>query len=217
MYLAPDLAEAAGSDPVVGQLRSTHDFYRKGYDAIRTALRTQDPTRTPEAHFMEIKQKAERWINDCARKAEAANAAANSTVEALEKEITETLAIKDGTYAREVRAHFLGMNKNDRINAVRIAIEAFDKETMGALLSGPSYLSGFSDDEQAMFRRLYAEKHAAKQIARKAVIQKALRTNSNAFDEALIELGGMFPKKKADDISARIELAQAAKDNILAA
>jgi hypothetical protein len=217
MYRAPDLAEAAANDPVVGQLRSTHDFYRNGHDAIRSALKTPDPTRTPEAHFLDIEAKAKRWIDDCVRKAEAANGAAKSAVEALDKEMVETLGIKDGTYAREIRAHFSGMDKNGRVAAIRAAIDGFDKETMGAILSAPAYLSGFSNEEQAMFRRHYAEKHMPQAIARKAVIEKAVRTNSTAFNEALVELSSMFPTGKVADIRARIEKAQAAKNNILAA
>ena len=215
LYVAPDLA-AAADDPVVSQMRGTHDFFRKGFEAIRNALKTQDPTRTAEAHFMEVRKKADQWLADGARKAEATRTAAESAIAAIDNEITETLGIADGKYAPEVRSHFLKMEKNDRITAVRNAIEQFDKETMGALLSGPAYLSGFSADEQAMFRRMYAEKHAAKPIARRAVIEKSIAINSRTFDEALLAAGAMFPRGKVADITDRIAKAQAAKDGILA-
>lgn len=216
MYLAPHLAEAATNDPVVGQLRGVHDFTRKGYDAIRGALRTQDPTRTAEAHFMEISKKAERWLDDCARKAEGARTGAATAIASVEREIAETLGIKEGTYAQEIRSHFSQLAKNDRVAAITAAIDAFDKETLGALLSAPAYLSGLSADEQATFKRLYAEKHAPDAIKRKAILEEAVAINSRAFDEAIVEVGTMFPKSKIADISARIEKAQAAKNEILA-
>jgi len=216
LYVAPDLAAAATDDPVVSQMRGTHDFLRKGFGAIRNALRTQDPTRTAEAHFMEVRQKADQWLADGARKAEATRTVAESAIAAIDKEIAETLGIEDGKYATEVRSHFFQMSKNDRITAIRDAIEKFDKETMGALLSGPAYLSGFAADEQAMFRRLYAEWHAAKPIARRAVIEKSIAINNRTFDEALLAAGAMFPRGKVADITDRIGKAQAAKDGILA-
>lgn len=216
LYVAPDLAEAAAKDPIVSNMRGTHDFLRKGFDAIQNALRTQDPTRTAEAHFMEVKKKAEQWLSDGARKAEATRTAAEAAIAAIEQEIVEELGIADGKYASEIRAHFLQMPKNDRINAIRAAIEKRDAETLGALLSGPSFLSGFSDDEQALFRRLYAEKYAAKPLARKAAIEKSVDINRRTFDEALMAVSAMFPHGKVADISARIEKAQAAKDGILA-
>ena len=215
-YVAPDLAEAAANDPIVSNMRGTHDFLRKGFGAIQNALGTQDPTRTAEAHFMEVKKKAEQWLSDGARKAEATRTAAEAAIATIEQEIVAELGIADGKYAPEVRSHFLQMAKNDRITAIRAAIEKRDAETLGALLSGPSYLSGFSDEEQALFRRMYAEKYAAKPLARKAAIEKSVEINRRTFDEAIMAVSAMFPHGKVADISDRIAKAQAAKDGILA-
>ena len=214
LYVAPDLAEAAANDPIVSNMRGTHDFLRNGFDAIQNALRMQDPTRTAEAHFMEVK-KAEQWLSDGARKAEDTRTAAETAIATIEREIAEELGIADGKYASEIRAHFLQMPKNDRINAIRAAIEKRDAETLGALLSGPSFLSGFSDDEQALFRQQYSQKYAAKPLARKAAIEKSVEINRRTFDEALIAVSAMFPRGKVADISDRIAKAQAAKDGIL--
>jgi hypothetical protein len=215
MYLAPDLAEAAETVPVVGQQRATHDFARKGIAALSTALRTQDPTRTPDAHMLEVRKKGEQWLGDLARKSEASRTAAEAAIKEVEREIVNELGIADGKYATEVRAHLMPMAKNDRINAIRAAIEKRDTETLGAVFSAPAYLSGFTDDEQALFRRQYAEKHAAPLLARKAAIERSIDVNNRAFNSALVEVGTMFPKGKIADITSRIEKANAAKDNIL--
>lgn len=215
MYVSPDLAAAAETDPIISGMRETHDYLRNGHEAIKTALRTQDPTQTSEAHFMEVRRKAERWLNDGARKAEASRMAAERALGEIDREITSKLGISDGKYATEVRSHFAQMDKNDRISAVQSAIGEFDKETMGALLSAPAYLSGLSNDEQAMFRRLYSERHAAAPIARKTVIEKSLHVNGRTFDEALMASLELFPRDKVADISNRIEKAQAARSAIL--
>ncbi len=215
MYAAPDLAEAAKSDPVVGQQLATHDFARKGIAALNTALRTQDPMHTPEAHMLEVRKKSEQWLSDLARKSEASRTNAERAVKEVAGQIDEQLSITDGNYALEVRAHFKYLAHNDRINAIRAAIDRRDSETLGAVLSGPHYLSGLSPEEQALFRRQYAEKHAAPLITRKAAIERSIEVNNRAFDAALVEVGTMFPKGKIDEIKARIEKANAAKDGIL--
>ena len=215
MYLSPELAEAAETVPVVGQQRATHDFARKGIAALATALRTQDPTRTPDAHMMEVRKKGDQWINDLARKSEASRTAAERAVVEVEREIVNELAIADGKYATEVRAHFKSLTKNDRINATLAAIEARDTETLGALFSGLHYLSGFTPEEQTLFRGQFTERYAAPLLAKKAAIERSIAVNNRTFNSALIEVSTMFPKGKIADITSRMEKANAAKDNIL--
>lgn len=216
MYLAPDLAEAVTASPDAARMRDTHDFMRKGFDAIGTALRTPDPTQTAEAQMIAVSKKAGQWLNDCARKAEASRLGAERAMEAIDRQIADELAIVDGKAGLEIRTHFKSLGNNDRINAIREAIENRDTETLGALFSGKYYLSGFKTaDEQALFRNQYAEKYAAKPIALKAALKRSVAVNDRTFNSALVEVGNLLPKAKIAEIASRIEKANAARDNIL--
>ena len=95
------------------------------------------------------------------------------------------------------------------------AIEKRDTETLGAVFSAPAYLSGLSDEEQALFRGQFTERYAAPLLGRKAAIERSIAVNNRTFNSALIEVATMFPKGKIADLTSRIEKANAAKDNIL--
>ncbi len=211
MYLDPDLAEAAKNDPVVLNAQKAHDYLRKNFDAIKKSRATPDPMLTPDANFVEAMERYDRLLRDGGKKMEAARTDAVNTIAALDREMAENLGLKEGVYSAEIRAHFATLDKGGRVNALRTAIEAFDKDTLAATLSGPAYLSGLTADEQAMFKRMFAEAHAPKLIARKAVIQKALDTNFRAYNGAIVEHDRMFPKRDVADTQARKEKALAAK------
>lgn len=215
MYAAPDLAEASANDPIVLNMERAHDYLRKNYDAINKARNTPDPTLTADGNFMDTMDRSDRWLRESARRMETARTEAQRTIATLDREMADQLALREGSYSSEIRAHFAGLDKNARISAIRTAIEAFDKETLAAVLTAPCYLSGFTAEDQALFHRIYAEKHAPKLIARKAVIQKALDTNFRAYNSAIVEHERMFPKNEVADIQARKEKARKAKEEVV--
>lgn len=217
-YRTPELAAAiANEDQTVMGMQSVHNDLRTGYEKIVKALRTENPTATADGHFLDIMKKSDRWINECARRSEMASNGAKAELDKLDREMSDTLGIEETSRANEIRAYFERLkSRNERIAAARAAIEGFDKETMGAILSAPAYLSGLSNEDVDMLRKLYAQRHAPKALARKAAIERAIAVNADAFNEALIALGALFPKDRVASINARIAAAQAAKDDILA-
>lgn len=216
-YRAPQFATAIeNGDNVVKAMAAAHDKLRTGFDSVVKARNTPDPTKTEDGHFMEVYARAERWRESIAGELSRARETAEAEIAKLDNEIVEKLAIKDGEYGSELRAHFKSLSPNDRIKEIETAIEKFDAMTMGAILSAPARLSGLTDEQKDMFRRRYAEKHVPNTIARKAVIADALATNSQGFDEALIGLGKLCPKSRYEAIRARQLEAQAAKDGIAA-
>ncbi|WEK45982.1 MAG: hypothetical protein P0Y56_13225 [Candidatus Andeanibacterium colombiense] len=215
MYAAPDLAEASANDPVVLNMERAHDYLRKNFEAINKSRATPDPMLTADANFMDAMERSDRWLREGAKRMETARTDAERTIATLDREMADHLALREGTYSSEIRAHFAGLDKNARISALRAAIEAFDKETLAAVLTAPPYLSGFTPEDQALFHRIYAERHAPKMIARKAVIQKALDTNFRAYNGAIVEHERMFPKGEVANVQARKEKARKAKEEVV--
>lgn len=213
-YLAPDLAAAAGSDTVVSSLKSAHDRMRTSFDAVRTALRMNDPAMTPEANFIRVKQLSDRSVDDIARQLQSAREAGERTIGLMDDGIGERLAFSDTSRAGEIRNHFKGLKKDERLSLAFNAIDSGDKETLAAILNGPHYLTGFTDDDRATIRNRYAEVHAGDLIERKRIIQKALKINNDAFNSLLGAIGRLFPSEKVKEIADRMQAAQTVRDAI---
>jgi hypothetical protein len=212
-YLEPDLAEVAKTDAVVSQLKGVHDSYRNGFKALKEALRSQDPGMTPEANLMDMKKRSDSWLEDITKRATEATANANRTIEGIESDVRAKLEIEDGPRSHEIRRHLLGLKENDRLTVALKAIDAGDKETMSAVLIGPAFLTGFTDEQRAMLRNRQAEKMAGDLIARKRIIEKAKATNMRTLDELLPALDAIFPRHRIEEITKRMQATKTVKDS----
>ncbi|MBZ9758424.1 hypothetical protein LB524_24350 [Mesorhizobium sp. ESP6-5] len=212
-FLEPDLAEAAKTDAVVSQMRAAHDSYRNGFKALKEALRSQDPAMTPEANLMDMKKRSDSWLEDITKRATEATANANRTIDAIDNDIRTKLEIEDGPRSHEIRRHLLGLKENDRLTVALKAIDAGDKETMAAVLIGPAFLTGFTDEQRAMLRSRQAEKMAGDLIARKRIIEKAKATNMRTLDELLPALDAIFPRHIVEEITKRMQATTKIKDD----
>lgn len=216
-YRAPQFADAiAKDDGVIKLMAASHDKLRTGYEGIVKARNTPDPTRTDDGHFVDVYARAQRWRDAVANDLSRARETAQSEIVRLDKEIVEKLAIKDGPYGTELRAHFKALDNNQRVKEIEAAIEQGDAGTLGAILAAPARLSGLTDEQQSLFRNRYAERHATDLIQRKSVIAQAMGVNSDGFNEALIALGKLCPKERYESIRARQNEAQSAKDQFVA-
>lgn len=213
-YFARDLAEAATSEASIAQLRTAHDRMREGFYAVLNALRTPDPTLTPEAHYVETKKQSDRWIDQCVGACASARQSAENTLSALNNDIDKRLEIRDSARASEIRSYFGALKKSERIPAALAAIERSDKETIGAILGAPTYLSGITESERAVLWNAHAEKHAGDLLKRKKITEKALAINDLSFNQALVALGAIFPKQKVDGIVNKTNIAARARSAI---
>ncbi|GLQ79287.1 hypothetical protein GCM10007881_28050 [Mesorhizobium huakuii] len=211
-YLKPNLAEAVTTDAVVSQMKGAHDSLRNGFTAMKAALRSQDPTMTPEANFMDLKKRADGWLDSIAKLATDASTQAKRTIEGIDNDIRAKLEIEDGPRSNEIRRHLLGLKENDRLTVALKAIDAGDKETMAAVLIGPSFLSGFSDDQRTMLRNRQGEKMAGDLIARKKVLEECISTNLRTVDEALSAVDAIFPRHRVEEITKRRQATKAVRD-----
>lgn len=216
MYRDPELRDGALADATVAALKNAHDDYRTGLAKTRSALRTKDPSLTPEAHYIEVERRFHKWMNGAVERSDTARQSASRALEAIDADTVRRLDIGEGgRNTNEIRAHFKSLKKNERTTALHAAIARFDKETLAAVLTGPIYLSGFATEaEREGIRAAYVSKHAADLVERKRIIKKALDVNAKAFDQLLDASGVLFPKKLIDGIMAGVNAGQAARDAI---
>ncbi|TPO07133.1 hypothetical protein [Mesorhizobium sp. B1-1-5] len=213
-YLAPEFqTEAAKADTVVAQMAGMHDVLRTGLEGLQRTLRVQDPAMTEEANFLDLNRRTNGWIEAVANQATVASTQAKRTSEALDNDIRSKLEISEGPRSNEIRSHFKAMKNGDGLSLALKAIEAGDKETTAAILSGPAYLSGLSDEQQNMLRNQMALKFAGDLVSRKNVIEKAMAVNDRAFNELLLAVGQIFPKHRVDEITKRMQTAKKDKDD----
>ncbi|RWM39958.1 hypothetical protein [Mesorhizobium sp.] len=212
-YLAPEFqTEAAKADAVVAGLAGAHDTYRKGFEALQKAANAKDPAMTPEAGFLDLKRRADAWIDDASKRATAATAQAKRAIEGIDNDIRARLEISEGPRSEEIRGHFKGLKENERFALAMKAVEAGDKETIASLLIGPAYLTGLSDDQRNVLRNQMAEKFAGDLVTRKKVIEKGIAINDQSLNELLLAYGEIFPKHRVDEVTKAVQAAKAVRD-----
>ena len=80
----------------------------------------------------------------------------------------------------EVRAYARAMDKHERMTFLRQACEAEDHDTIGAVLSGPAYLSGLTPADIQEIRQRWANFAHPDQVHRRARLQAALEVVNKA-------------------------------------
>lgn len=212
-YLAPEFqTEAAKADAVVAQLAAAHDGVRTSFDELQQTCRVQDPSMTEHAHFLDLRDRADKRLKSEAERVKSARIPAERTIEGIDNDIRSRLEIAEGPRSNEIRSHFKAMKNGDALSLALKAIETGDKETMAAILGGPAYLSGLSDEQQNTLRNQMALKFAGDLVTRRNVIEKGLAINDRAFNELLFAVGAIFPKHRVDEITNGIQAAKKVKD-----
>jgi hypothetical protein len=100
--------------------------------------------------------------------------------------------------AAEVRAHAKGLTTENRVALVRHAINSGDEVTITAVLGGPSYLSGLSDELQAAFTRQYHERSSPAAVLRLRAMKGAvdlIERNAPLMHKAFEDAVGCPPNK----------------------
>lgn len=217
-FLRPALKEAvANRDMAVVGLEVANGEMRDGFAKITNALTTVDRTISRELHFMKVREAAEKWLDKLAPRLAKARQYAEADLRAVEKGIEEDLAFDDnGKRSAEIRAHLKSLDNAARINVAMEAIEKGDDETMAAFLSGPAFLSGYSDEQRAIFEARFTEKWSPELSKRRAVLKLALDIHEKTFNELLNAQDGMFPRPLVAEIEAAGKVGAEARAAVMA-
>lgn len=144
----------------IGDAVSTfNDAYRtiaKVHDATEHGAR--NPTWTPEQRILAVSKVAEKEQDRLLRKMDAALANTTKAAHHIEQELTTPVSSKATLgIAAEIRLHVKSL-KSGQMDFVRSLIEAGDDLSASAVLGGPSYLSGLTDDMRTVLTRMLHEK-----------------------------------------------------------
>lgn len=145
--------------------------------------------------------------------------AARGNVDELIKTINETLSKPfqnpQTGLAAEIRSHFKNLSADERRAEMMAAINVGDATTAQAVLGGPSYLSGLSNEDRELYTRSFNEKNSPELSDELKFMEKVAATLERASgildDEYEKAIGAdlkYVQKIREDD--ARATLAEAA-------
>lgn len=123
-----------------------------------TEVGRKDPTQTEEHRILAVSKVAEREQTRLLRRMDVALASATKAAEHIERELSVPVESKATLgIATEIRAHVKSLDKG-QMDFVRGLIESGDDLSASAVLGGPSYLSGLTDDMRTVLTRMLHER-----------------------------------------------------------
>lgn len=189
-------------------------------DAYRTIAKVHDATEagrrngawTDEQRILAVSKVANKEQERLLRRMDVALASANKAAEHIERELSVPVESKASLgIAAEIRAHAKSL-KSGQMDFVRGLIEAGDDLSVSAVLGGPSYLSGLTDDMRKVLTRMWHERQQPALVQRltlmRSVLDKLDRDAGKVFTEMEKAVGANPSKLRT--IGAAHEAAQAA-------
>ncbi|TPL06423.1 hypothetical protein FJ938_13165 [Mesorhizobium sp. B2-4-14] len=172
-----------------------------------------DPTVTPQAHALRVRDIALKAVERAAGRLDAARAAAMADIARIEAETSAPPAPRDAHAVQmeaEIRSMLRNMDAKARGAAIAKAISDGDDLVVGAFLRGPAMLTGVGEAEREMRRGAWRKQRHPEKTDRQERLQKAI---------AAVDRGGsaMLAWTRQITESAAVQLAQAGKDRADAA
>lgn len=168
-------------------LTSIYEAYGKIND---TAARVSDKGRLASA--------AQPFAEHAVQSAGRAMTTLRSQIAHLDGEIATALKPPvEPNLAGQVRAHWAQSGK--ALQGVKAAIDDGDMTTMSAVLSAPAYLSGLTDENQAVLRLVAAAAVAPDMVARRGEAADALERVERATDHFMQTIAGRLNEWRDDD------------------
>lgn len=157
----------------IGDAVSTfNDAYRtiaKVHDA--TEHGAKNPAWTTEQRVLAVSKVAEKEQDRLLRKMDAALVNTTKAADHIERELSVPVTSKATlNVAQEIRAHAKSLD-GKQMDFLRERIMAGDELTVSALLGAPSYLSGLTEDGQAVFTRMWHERQNPTLVARLTLLR----------------------------------------------
>ncbi|QEE43857.1 hypothetical protein FVA81_04180 [Rhizobium sp. WL3] len=176
------------ADEVISTLAKAVQATRLNSDALVAVADAfaNDRTLTPEARSMRLRGSALKLAEATASKLDAARAAAQAELDALDQRLN-TLpppdAVSPGLEA-EVRARLSAMSERDREAAISKALTDGDTFIVGSVLRGPGFLSGVNKARYDMIRQRFVALAHPQEHARRGRLAAALEDTQRC--------GGLF-------------------------
>lgn len=177
-----------------------------------TEMGRKDPTQTEEHRILIVGREAAKQQERLLRRFDVATTNIKKEAERIERELSVPVESKASLgISAEIRQHVKTL-KSGQMDFVRGLIEAGDDLSVSAVLGGPSYLSGLTDDMRTVLTRMWHERQNPALVQRltlmRSVLDKLDRDAGKVFTEMEKAVGANPSKLRT--IGAAQEAAQAA-------
>lgn len=167
------------------------------------AFADRNPTWTDEQRILEVSKAAAKQQDRLLRRMDVALASATKAAEHIERELSVPVESKASLgIAAEIRAHAKAL-KSGQMDFVRGLIEAGDDLSVSAVLGGPSYLSGLTDDMRTVLTRMWHERQNPALVQRltllRATAEKIERDGPLVFREMEKAIGAKATRVQSID------------------
>lgn len=185
-------------------LSPAYDAFETAYSGLITVHQareaaSQDPTLNEAAVAIKTQEVADRVLERVTRAIDGTSATLRRSIDNIEKELTRPIeAQASHQISMEIRMHVSKLSLGERSQFVMRAINGGDHRSATAVLGAPGYLSGLTDEMQAVLTRAYHEKHnkgAAKRVAAMKQAVELLDTRGGLLFKELEKAVGMAPHK----------------------
>lgn len=216
-YLRPEWADRiASGDSTLAKLARAHKTFRDGHLALRQAFESKDPTLTDDAHFVATRTLGEKWLNNAAASSDRAREAAETELKLTRAQLESDLGIVESHRANEIRAMLRGLPDTKRNKLLQDVVASKDAETLAAITSGPTYLSGLTADQVTGLRRQFERTHGGDALARMDAIEAAIAVNRQTALDAMLFAEKLLPSQRAAEIAAKQKAAREMRDKMSA-
>ena len=183
-------------DSTSGHLQQVVEAFQLAYEGVGRvhsgrAAALADPTMTEAAQILRTRDAADRVFKDCAARFDRVTANMQSGIKQIETELSQPMQTRTAhPLSVEVRNYLRGMKDAGKspIDFIRAAIESGDSETVSAALGAPAYLSGLTNEMQAVLLRMAHEKANPVGAKRLRAMKGALELLHNNAPKLHLEL-----------------------------
>jgi hypothetical protein len=176
-YRDPETGERV-ADPIAAAVEAALRDGQRSCEALCELDRASrvDPSLTPSARALKVRQAAERVGKRVATDLDRARARLVAEAEAVEA-ATAAPPFNPSTapFEVEIRAGLRGLGPNARQEAVGAALASGDLVTLGAVLRAPPLASGLAPDTLAMIRDRFRREYFPDELARLARLERGLK------------------------------------------
>lgn len=203
-------ADAKDAPPPLRDVQQAHSFTVRTWTAIYGLIETaqRDPSQTEAAKLKSIASEARRAADKARNNALAAIEHAHGAVKAIEQDLRAAARPPnpvDAGLDAEVRAYLRGLPPTDAFDQVMRAADSYTEEStslLRAAASGPSFLSGLTDDMQRQCRDRLLARIKPEQVQTLGRYRKGIETANKAVKALETHVADFVDFETADKLNA---------------
>lgn len=212
-HFTPETIEQHQHDSVFLSLVNAHDTARSTAEKLlATRKDALSNTMKTEAANIEAFAKAhEKAFNAASGKLDSAIGYARQAIADIEKQLNEPVeAPKNAGTASDIRNHVKNLPREEKAAFLNEAMANNDHETLSAILSAPSYLSGLTPIEHQHQKTQFKKKQNPELFSRLELLRKTEAKVTGAGTR-LVELSGQIHNHDANKLKAAKASAERAE------